>query len=183
VKGLISDLKEKGQEDAEYAEALFSGPMISDIGEISMFVIPHLDFEDTACFKTDSWLSTYRNFVLKMAEIAEKKMMVGGIFAVGVKDVRVSIDQKKLRLIPLSVLVCQDLNERSKLRMKEYVGCVRGGLVRENKTSDHDKLRQQLQADLTKWEIEKISEQNSNYQRHVLPIVHANYLLFQKSAR
>jgi hypothetical protein len=55
------------------------------------------------------------------------------------------------------------------------------GLARENKNSDHDKLKDKLELAMAEWEEEKMVEGKGVFRtRRVLPIVHAQYLMFLK---
>lgn len=57
-------------------------------GSLAMIVVPPLETESTAIFKNDSWVSSYRKFILEQAARAAEFLLPDGLFVVVVKDCR-----------------------------------------------------------------------------------------------
>nr|KAJ3420356.1 hypothetical protein HK105_005780 [Polyrhizophydium stewartii] len=86
------------------------------------------------------------------------------------------------RLVPLSLLVLEDLVATTShvLQLKEFTAVVPDGYARD-KGADVDELKTRLSEDDDEWGTEKRGERAGRIgTRRVLPIVHAQYFIFQR---
>jgi hypothetical protein len=123
--GLTCDLVNENQDDSKYSETAFSFPEIepSSPSNVSIYIIPHLDIPNAGIFSDGDWIMKYRNFVVEKALEASSLLQPGGLFVAGVKDVRIEdpLINFQTRFVPLSVLICEDLQKLSNYCMKEYM--------------------------------------------------------------
>ena len=98
-QGLISDLKSDSKDydvidDAKYCESLYGQERVqpANTDNLYMIVMPHIDIPFTSILKNGDWIPNYRNFILERIADAYDRMEIGGLFVLGIKDCRVSLE-------------------------------------------------------------------------------------------
>lgn len=171
---LCSDLKE-GYTDHTHLPAMLSQKTLTDSNSEKVWLkfIPHLQLPSTAVFYDTEWVKLYRHFLIAQAVNSLQVVSRGGYFVVGVKDIRKALKNDeditvKHQLIPLTMLIMEDLKEVEGWTLKDIVICVPSGKERDKKNISVDEYQQRLKRDQEEWVLER----NGEILPRLLPIVH-----------
>jgi len=206
IQGLISELSPEGRIN----DKIYLSNLIHDSRYISrnkgdfnphrhrnqptVILIPHLEFPPTSMFSTINWVSGYCEFIAKCAMEAATGLLEGGVFVVGVKDIRLLKNNSRYEngifspaqteLIPLPLIIQKDLTSRlpAFLKLKELIVMVPDGYSRDRNENPED-IKNWLDAEREIWVKEKELESDmnainmkSNGYRNALPIVHVSLI-------
>lgn len=157
----------------------------------------------------NNYTDSYRSNILEAVGFMLKKIPLFGRIIIGVKDVRVSRDPSELakfnrelvemmddmdlsepiitepvvtQYIPLSMLVLEDISRvyKSKLLLKEYFVVVPEGYSQIS-GGEIEQIKKTMENDMYRWKKETTKDIRGElgFRTH-LPIVHANYFVFDK---
>ena len=140
---------------------------------ISLVIFPHFNITNVS----ESWTEEYRALTLKVAKEVHEKLCQNGYFIIGVKDARVR-SEDKFKLIPLSMLVWEDINFQGLFKLKEFFVAVPDGYSCQQ--GDEKELHSRLKKNESKWMKECDADEFDIFEREPLPIVHFHYLVFIK---
>lgn len=91
-------MSQASENDHIYLSSLLSKPLIPEAQRpippqtFKLMFIPHLELSSTALLGNADWIEGYRRFLLYKGKCAERQMGPGGVVIVGVKDVRILIE-------------------------------------------------------------------------------------------
>jgi hypothetical protein len=181
-------------------------PLNSDTTEKSTIaIIPHIEVPGCST-STFSWVDPYRASVIQAIRDALGQLEEKATILIGIKDFRITIEpentpfssdivfdmemlslidqtriSKPTRYVPLSMLVLEDIRSafENELTIKEFfVVAPIGYHCRSNESTENLKVK--IRSETLQWKNELLlDEQGHIGHRQLLPIVHANYFVFE----
>lgn len=129
LQGLTAELGDERSEDITHHNRMMGLSSIAKAGT-SIIIVPHIPNHHLV----NGTIPYYRKGIQEVTAIACKRLLPGGFLIVGVQEYRFQDLQGSGRLVPLSLLVFEDIERHIKngyasppLRLKELVVCVPDG--------------------------------------------------------